>query len=332
MDEATRFPAAMKGELLLLVARTRERTRGLPDWTVRRILERLGLSKARYQRWKKRADGITSPDDALSDRSTASQLIDEILPAEKRAVVEYALAHPKDGYRRLAWQMVDADVAYVSPSSVYRILSSEDLLYRWKRSARSGVVPAKPTRPHERWHTDLMYLRIGDAWYFLVAVLDAFSRYVIHWELLTTMAASDVRLVIQHALEMTCAQPKLVTDNGSQFTAAEFKDLVRRFSVEHIRIRTYHPESNGLVERFHRSTREALEESELRTLGRGRELIGAWVEEYNERRLHAGLNYLTPADYYRGDPAARYEERRVKLERARNERRQLNRERLQAAA
>lgn len=331
MSETTRFPAAVKAELLAQVSRTRARTQDLPGWTIQRILERLGLSKARYRQWKKRSVGSPSPE-ALADRSTASPLLDGILPEEKRAVLDYALTHPKDGYRRLAWQMVDEDVAYLSPSSVYRILNAADLLYRWKRSRRSGAVPAKPTEPHERWHTDLMYLRIGDAWYFLVTVLDAYSRYVIHWELLTTMRAGDVRLVIQRALEMTGARPKLVTDNGSQFTAAEFKDLVRRFSVEHIRIRTYHPESNGLVERFHRSTREALEESEFHTLVRARELIWAWVEEYNERRLHAGLGYLTPADFYRGDPVARRTDRREKLEQARIRRRRSNQARLQAAA
>src|SRR5262249_12077288 len=78
-----------------------------------------------------------------------------------------------------------------------------------------------------------------------------------------------------------------------------------RFAVEHIRIRTYHPESNGLVERFHRSTREALGDTTLRTLARARALMGAWVRHYNEARLHAGLGYLPPAEYYRGDPAAR---------------------------
>lgn len=228
--------------------------------------------------------------------------------------------------------MVDANVAYLSPSSVYRILREADLLYRWKRSARTGEAPATPVRPHERWHTDLMYLRIGDAWYFLVTVLDAYSRYVVHWELLTTMTASDVRLVIQQALEITGAQPKLVTDNGSQFTAAEFKDLMRRFSIEHIQIRTYHPESNGLIERFHRSTREALADDELRTLARARALIAAWVRQYNETRLHAGLGYLPPAEFYRGDPEARRTERTEKLDRARVERRRLNQERLQAAA
>ena len=108
--------------------------------------------------------------------------------------------------------------------------------------------------------------------------------------------------------------------------------MVRLFELDHIRIRTYHPESNGLLERFHRSTREALSEAELGNLGRARELIGRWVAHYNEERLHAALHYLPPAEYYRGEPEARIEERNQKLERARRRRERINRARLQAAA
>jgi putative transposase len=320
---ATRFSAAAKADLLALVTRTRART----GWTLRRVLHRLGLARSTYRAWTARAGR-----EALADRPAAAPALGAILPAESAAVLAYALAHPQDGYRRLAWQMVDADVAYVSPSSVYRLLRDADLLYRWKRGRPAGERPAPPTRPHERWHTDLMYLRVGDGWYFLVTVLDAYSRYVVHWELLATMTAADVRYVIQHALEATGARPRLVTDNGVQFTAAEFKDLVRRFAVEHIRIRAYHPESNGLVERFHRSTREALGDEALRTAARARALVGEWVRAYNETRLHAGLGYLPPAEYYRGDPAARRRERHAKLERGRAERRRQNRARLTAAA
>ena len=323
MRTATRFGAAAKAEVLALVTRTRERT----GWTLRHVLHRLGLARSTYRAWVARARR-----EALADRPSVAPALDAILPTEAAAVLAYAVAHPKDGYRRLAWQMVDADVAYLSPSSVYRLLSDADLLYRWKRGRRAGDRPTPPTRPHERWHTDLMYLRVGDGWYFLVTVLDAYSRYVVHWELLATMTAADVRYVIQHALERTGAHPQLVTDNGVQFTAAEFKDLVRRFAVEHIRIRAYHPESNGRVERFHRSTREALGDEALRTAARARALVGEWVRAYNETRLHAGLGYLPPAEYYRGDPAARRRERRTKLERGRAERRRQNRARLTAAA
>jgi transposase InsO family protein len=323
VSESTRFSAEAKAELLRLVTRTHERT----GWTVQRILTLLGLSKARYRAWRKRAAAS-----ALTDRRPIAPACDAVLPEEKAAVLAYALAHPKDGYRRLTWQMIDADIAYLSESSVYRILRDAELLARWKRSTHSGQAPTKPTRPHERWHTDLMYLRIADSWYFLVTVLDAYSRYDVHWELLTSMMASDVRLVIQQALEMTGATPRLVTDNGSQFTAAEFKELVRRFALEHIRIRTYHPESNGLVERFHRSTREALSDQAIANLSQARTIIAAWIREYNDERLHAGLGYLTPATYYRGDPAAQRAARQQKLEQAQRTRRRINEERLKAAA
>lgn len=305
------------------MAVTRRRT----GWTIRRVCKRLGLPRARYYAWRRRAKR-----DRLQDARSVGVCYHQILPEEKTAAVTYALSHPRDGYRRLAWQMVDEDVAYLSPSSVYRILDDADLLYRWKRSRRSGEPPARPTRPNERWHTDLMYLRVEDSWYFLVTVLDAYSRYVVHWELLSSMTAADVRLVVQEALERTGADPQLVTDNGSQFTAKDFKQMVRIFELEHIRIRTYRPESNGLLERFHRSTREALSEQELHNLSRARILIGLWVDHYNEKRLHAALHYLPPAEYYRGEPEARIAERKAKLEQARQRRERINRERLQAAA
>jgi putative transposase len=310
--------------VLALVKRTMERS----GWTLGRVLKRLGLPKARYYDWVKR-----SGEERLADRSTAAVAHGMILEEEKQAVIRYALAHPKDGYRRLAWEMIDEDVAYVSPSSVYRILNDADLLYRWKRSRGVGEAPPKPLRPNERWHTDIMYLRVEGTWYFLVTVLDGYSRYVVHWELLTSMRAADVRLVLQEALERTGAKPQVVSDNGTQFTAREFKDLVKRFELEHIRIRTYHPESNGTLERFHRSTREALADEDLQNLSRARALIARWVEHYNENRLHAGLGYLPPAEYYTGDPERRFSERQAKLERGRQERKRRNQEeQLRAAA
>jgi putative transposase len=256
-----------------------------------------------------------------------------VLPEEKDAVIAYALAHPKEGYRRLAWMMVDADIAYLSPASVYRVLNDADLLYRWKRSHRTGEKPAAPTRPNQRWHTDIMYLRVADTWYFLVTVIDGYSRYVVHWELLTTMRAADVRLVIQHALELRQLKDvEIVSDNGSQFTSADFKALVRQFELQHIRIRTYHPESNGTIERFHRSTREALGDADPRNLLHARELIGRWVKHYNETRLHASLQYLPPAEYFSGEPQRRLGDRLEKLQRARRQREVINRQRHRQAA
>jgi len=303
-------------------------TQARTGWTIRRILRRLGLAKSRYYEWKRRAGEELLEDLSSGPRNSPHAILAE----EKEAVIKYALKHVKEGYRRLSWMMVDEDVAYVSPTSVYRILNEADLLYRWKRSRPEGKRPPEPKEPNERWHTDLMYLRVEDTWYFLVTVLDAYSRYVVHWDLLTTMTAAAVRVVIQDAVKKTGATPQIVTDNGSQFTAKDFKKLVRDFKLDHIRIRTYHPESNGKVERFHRSTRETLEEQDLKNLGRAREILGRWVERYNTSRLHAGLNYLPPIEYWQGDPEARMKERRKKLEQARKRRETINRTRLQKAA
>lgn len=332
MDSVTRFTAEVKGEVLALIERSRIRTAGCRGWTLGYILRRLGIAKSRYHAWQERRASGT-----LEDRSTVvAHDLSAALPEEKQAVIGYALEHPKDGYRRLAWQMVDADVAFLSPSSVYRVLNEADLLYRWKRSTHSGMVPEKPTRPDERWHTDIMYLRVADTWYFLITVLDAYSRYVVHWDLLTSMTAADVRLVIQEALERSGAKPgaapKIVTDNGVQFTSKDFKQLIRHFELEHIRIRMYHPESNGVLERFHRSTREEIAEEDLKNLAQAREIIARWVKHYNNERLHAGLGYLPPVEYYRGDPEARRTERNAKLTRARQERRKINEGRLKLAA
>ena len=323
MRPLTRFSADVKAELLALVARTQART----GWTRRRLLHRLGLTKARDRDWVTRAKT-----DALADRAPIAANRDGILIEERAAVFQYALEHPKDGSRRLTWPMSDASIAYLSESSVDRILQASDRLSRWKRSTAVGTPPAKPTRPHERWHTDLRYLRVADPWYFLVTVLDADSRSVVHWELLTTMTAADVGLVMQQALEQTGATPQVVTDTGSPFTAAAFTDLVRRFAFEHMRIRTYHPESNGPIERFHRTTREAIGDETLRNVSQARAMIARWIAQYNEERLHAGLGYLTPADYYRGNPAARRAVRQPKLETARQARQLRNTERLRRAA
>ena len=277
LGSARRFAAREKREVLRIVEQTRARV----GWTLGRILKRLGLPRSRYYAWREREREALLDDLSPGIRSSPYAILEE----EKAAVIRYALEHPRDGYRRLTWMMVDEDVAYLSESSVYRVLS---LLYRWKRSQRTGTPPPEPTGPNQRWHTGIMYLRVEDSWYFLVTVLDAYSRYVVHWDLLATMTAAAVRVVIHDALKTTGANPEIVTDNGSQFRAKDFKELVRDFELEHIRIRTYHPESNGKLERFHRSTRDELSEVELKNLGKAREIIGRWVAFYNERRSWSG--------------------------------------------
>ena len=243
-------------------------------------------------------------------------------------MVAFALANPREGYRRLAWMMVDKDVAYLSAATVYRVLSERDLLCRWKpKGSGSGEKPKPPTEPHQRWHTDLMYLWVRGRWYFLVTVLDAYSRYIVHWELLSSMRAEEVTDVVHTALEKHPGiHPQVVHDRGSQFTGKAFRGLVKRFDLEDIPTRVAHPQSNGLQERWFRSLRqEGLSDRDLVSYDKAIEMIGAWVDYYNEQRLHGSLHYLPPAEYFRGDPEARIGERKRKLATAQKTRRERNR-------
>ena len=260
----------------------------------------------------------------LEDHYQAPVNLDAPLDSEIKAVINYALDHPKEGYHRLCWMMVDKNVAFLSASSIYRILSARDLLCRWKKSSKSGgKYDFKPTAPHQQWHTDLMYLWVSGRWYFFIGVLDSFSRYIVHWELLEIASAAAVRAVIQTALrKYPDKKPRLVTDNGVQFTAKEFRELVKEFSLKDIKIRIKHPESNGAIERFHRSLREeCLSDKELKDKYSAADIISAWVDYYNNERLHASLHYLRPVDYLNGKQEERFAERKEKVKRAQQRRR-----------
>lgn len=172
-----------------------------------------------------------------------------------------------------------------------------------------------------------MYLWVRGRWYFLVTVLDAYSRYIVQWELLSSMRAEDVTDVVHAALEKhPGVHPQILHDRGSQFTGKEFRRLTRRFDLEDVPTRIAHPQSNGLQERWFRSLRqEGLSDKDLTGYDKAVKIIGTWIGYYNERRLHASLRYLPPAEYLRGNPEARIHERKGKLENARKLRRERNR-------
>jgi transposase InsO family protein len=250
------------------------------------------------------------------------------LAEERDAVIRYAKAYPNPRHRELAWKMVDDDVAYLSPSTVYRILREEDLVPTWppRRKKRYRDATEKAQRPDERWQSDIRYVHIGRRRYYLVLFIDEFSRYVVHHELMCWLDGDTLSLEAQRAIETLQAgmRPVIQTDNGSGYVSQEFKKVLAEKGVGHVRIRPHCPEENGLVERAHRTLGQVLDEIELTDLEHARQVIAEIVLWYNEDRLHSALHFLRPVDYYRGDPERLLEKRRRKLAEARHQRRERN--------
>jgi transposase InsO family protein len=286
------------------------------------VLKHLSLPVNTYYRWR-RLELIGE----LSDKYKVHRNIDAILGWEIKSVIKYALAHPEAGYRRLCYMMIDADIVYLSPSSVYRILSERDLLERYKKSSKSkGKYDYKPDAPHQQWHTDIMYLWVNGRWYFFIGFIDAYSRYIVHWELLETASSLDVTAALESALKKYPGKtPRIVQDNGPQFKSREFRALLKEKMLKDIKIRIHHPESNGKIERFHRSLREeALSEQTLSDKYKAEEIISKWIGYYNHERLHASLNYLRPIDYFLERSVELLEIRREKISKASEDRRAEN--------
>jgi putative transposase len=306
-----------------------ERVRARSGWPARRTLAALGISRRSYYRWlKEEAWAKAAPAEPVKP----VQLY-EALPEEKEAVLAYARKHPELRHRELAWRMVDEDVACLSPSTVYRILKEANLVCPWRRrKKRCRAADEKPTRPDQRWVTDLMEIMIGSGVYYLVCFMDEFSRYIVHQEVLTGMDGKTVSLAGQAAIDQLpkgadgrpIAKPVIQSDNGSGYIAREFLQVLTENGLGHHRIKPHCPEENGLIERLHRTLREDLEGEELTNLLAAEKVFGRIVRRYNEERLHSALGYLTPTDYYRGNPSERYAARRTKLAQARHLRKEKN--------
>ena len=306
-----------------------ELTRRRSGWSVRRTLVALGIARRSYYRW-------------LKEEPWARQRPAEPVPAvppyealaeEKAAVLAYARKHPEVRHRELAWKMVDEEVAYLSPSTVYRILKAANLVCPWRRrSKRKKAQEEKATRPDERWATDLMHVPVGERVYYVISFLDEYSRYVVHQEVLWSMDGLSTSLAAQRAIETLprgadgkpLASPEIRSDNGSGYVSKEFRLVLTEHGLTHRRIQPHCPEENGLMERANRTLRESLEGEEVSNCLELERVLVRLRRRYNHERLHSALGYLPPHEFYRGDPACRYEERRVKLFQARHRRRERN--------
>ncbi len=292
---------------------------GKSDIPACRFFPWLGVGPGKFHDWKQRF-GQVNEHNAWVPRD--HWLTDH----EKERICVFARGHPLEGYRRLTFMMLDADVVACSPSSVYRVLKNAGLL------AGSSPVPSKkgtgfvqPLAPHEHWHVDVSYLNIAGTFYFLCSVLDGCSRWIVHHEIREKMEEADVETILQRAREChPGVTPRIITDNGPQFIAKDFKEFIRVAGMTHVKTSPYYPQSNGKIERWHRTLKgDCIRPQVPLSLDEARRLVAGFVAHYNTVRLHSAIGYVTPKDKLEGRDKALFAARDRKLAAARERRRQL---------
>jgi len=242
---------------------------------------------------------------------------------EKQAIIAFHWKNPSEGYRRLTFMMLDADIVAVSPSSVWRVLSQAGLLSKWKgKASKKGTGFEQPPEPHQHWHIDVSYINISGTFYYLCSVLDGYSRFIVHWDLRESMRETDIEIILQGAKEKhPQARPRIITDNGPQFIARDFKEFIRISGMTHVRTSPYYPQSNGKLERWHKSLKaECIRPGTPLTPQDARRRIEQYVDHYNTVRLHSAIGFITPADMLAGRQTEIHAARDRKLEEARQQR------------
>jgi putative transposase len=284
----------------------------------RRIVQWIGIPRSKFYQWQQRY-GRVNEHNAWIPRDFW------LRDWEKQAILEFWSTHSREGYRRMTYMMLDADTVAVSPSTVYRVLQDAGVLHRWNRDHTSskGQGFAQPVKPHEHWHIDISYINIQGTFYYLCSILDGFSRYLVAWDLRESMTERHVEIVLQRAHErFPEARPRIISDNGPQFIAKDFKQFVRLNGMTHVRTSPYYPQSNGKMERWHQSAKtECIRPQTPQSLEDALRIVTKYVEQYNTVRLHSAIGYVTPKDKLEGRAEQILAARDAKLEAARQTRR-----------
>ena len=297
----TRYSQSEKMEMIRLVE-----TSKLP---VKQTLAELDVPRSTFYGWYRRY--AEHGYDGLADQPPQRQQFWNRIPDHVRErVVEIALEKTELSPRQLAWHITDTEGYFISESSVYRILKGYDLV----TSPVFELVSAKdafdqPTkRVNEMWQTDFTQFKVVDwGYYYLCTVLDDYSRYILAWRLATTMGSTDVEETLNIAVTKTGVaqikvvhRPRLLSDNGPAFISEALAKYLDRYKMHHIRGAPYHPQTQGKIERYHRSMKSIVKLDNYYTPSALEQAIASFVVYYNHERYHEALDNVTPADMYFG--------------------------------
>ena len=148
---------------------------------------------------------------------------------------------------------------------------------------------------------------MGWDWYYLSTILDDYSRFVVAWRLCTTMSTKGVSDTLDDALKFTGLdqvkikhKSRLLSDNGPSYISGEFASYLKDNGMTHTRGKPYHPQTQGKIERWHRSLKNRILLENYYLPGELENQIQLFIQYYNHDRYHESLNNLTPAVVFYG--------------------------------
>jgi putative transposase len=260
----------------------------------RKLLLELGVPRSTYYRWRKGSE--------TGKRRTPWN---RITPNEERRILAVAKEFPELSSRQLSAWLTDNEGFAVSESTVYRILKREGLVKRQEMEIPAAKeYHTKTTRPHQMWATDASYFKVvGWGYYYLVTVMDDYSRFILAWKLQKDMSANSFIEVVQEAVDATGMtdvpvenRTRLLSDNGAGYVSRAFRDYLNLVGIGHILAAPFHPQTNGKVERYQQSLKRVVNQLPYELPSQLEKAIADFVDYYNYRRYHKALGDVTPAD------------------------------------
>ena len=289
--------AQEKSEVLTRVEETR--------WGKRRLLAQLQVPKSTYYRW--RARELKVEQECPTDTTRVPW--NKLSPPEEAAVLAAARESPEWSSRQLATWITDHLSLSVGESTVYRLLKKEGLIKPPEMQLLAGKEYQRKTgAPHQMWATDASYFRVtGWGYYYMVTVMDDYSRSILAWKLQRDMTTDSLIQVVQLAVDRTSMtevpledRTRLLSDNGSGYVSRAFRDYLNLVGIRHILAAPYHPQTNGKLERYHQSIKHEVNQVPYEVPGDLEVATLGFVDYYNNRRYHKAPGNVTPDDVLHG--------------------------------